>query len=178
MPNDRIRHGDRCSPSSLRPKTRHVEWAGQQRDPIAGASKTTTMFRLYKGVMHMKLAIIGVPFNSAGTNTAEALAPAVLREAGLIEALSRGNDVDDYGDVEYDAAKSTSRDKESGIIAPKALLSMISAVRTAVTRAYGEGRIRVPVVVGGDCPLLLGGLRPRGPARRRPGTAFRRWARG
>jgi len=114
------------------------------------------MFRLYKGVMHMKLAIIGVPFNSAGTNTAEALAPAVLREAGLIEALSRGNDVDDYGDVEFDAAKSTSRDKESGIIAPKALLSMISAVRTAVTRAYGEGRM--PVVVGGDCPLLLGGL--------------------
>ena len=34
----------------------------------------------------MKLAVIGVPFNSAGTNTAEALAPQVLREEGTERA--------------------------------------------------------------------------------------------
>ena len=30
----------------------------------------------------MNLAIIGVPYNSAGTETAEALAPGALRDAG------------------------------------------------------------------------------------------------
>jgi arginase len=115
-----------------------------------------TMIRTCGDMTRMKLAVIGVPFNSAGTNTAEALAPQVLREVGLVEALSRGSDVVDYGDVEYDAAKLASRDKESGIIAPKSLMSMIAAVRGAVARAYDEGRM--PVVIGGDCALLLGGL--------------------
>jgi arginase len=104
----------------------------------------------------MKLAIIGVPFNSAGSHTAEALAPAALRDAGLVAALARHNDVVDYGDVSFDPAKSEKRDRESGLIAPHALASMIAAVRAAAARAYGEGRM--PVMIGGDCAILLGGL--------------------
>jgi arginase len=104
----------------------------------------------------MKLAIIGVPFNSAGSHTAEALAPAALRDAGLVAALDRHNDVVDYGDVSFDPAKSEKRDRESGLIAPLALVSMIGAVREAAARAYSEGRM--PVLIGGDCAILLGGL--------------------
>jgi arginase len=104
----------------------------------------------------MNLAIIGVPYNSAGSDTAEALAPSVLRAEGLIDALSAHNDVVDYGDVSLEPASSTRRDRESGIIAPKSLAQMISATRSAVGRAYDDRRM--PVVVGGDCALLLGGL--------------------
>jgi arginase len=104
----------------------------------------------------MKLAIIGVPFNSAGSHSAEALAPAALRDAGLVDLLSRTNDVVDYGDGGFEPAESEKRDRESGVIAPQALVGMIGAVRQAVARAYLEGRM--PVVIGGDCAILLGGL--------------------
>ena len=104
----------------------------------------------------MNIAIIGVPYNSAGSDSAEALAPHVLREEGLITALSEHADVVDYGDVSLQPAPSTKRDRESGIIAPEALAKMISTTRAAVGRAYDEDRM--PLVIGGDCALLLGGL--------------------
>jgi arginase len=104
----------------------------------------------------MNLAIIGVPFNSAGSDTAEALAAAALRSAGLIETLAAGHDVADFGDVTIEPPLHRARDRESGLIAPDSLAGMIAAVRVEVGRAYEKDR--VPVLVGGDCPILLGGL--------------------
>ena len=104
----------------------------------------------------MNLAIVGVPYNSAGTETAEALAPAALRAEGLIDALAAHNDVADYGDISIDPAPTGKRDRQSGIIDPDSLVSMVSATRKAIARAYDERRM--PIVVGGDCALLLGGL--------------------
>jgi arginase len=79
-----------------------------------------------------------------------------LREAGLIAALSEHNDTVDYGDVVIEPAPTSQRDSETGIIAPDSLLGMITAVRAAVAKAYAERRM--PVLIGGDCALLLGGL--------------------
>jgi arginase len=104
----------------------------------------------------MRLAVIGVPYNSSGTGGGEALGPAVLREHGLIEALERDNDVVDLGDVSFVSPDGPRRDRKTGLIAPRTLLNMIAAVRAAVARAYEDRR--VPLVVGGDCPLLLGCL--------------------
>ena len=104
----------------------------------------------------MNLAIIGVPYNSAGVTTAEALAPSVLRAEGLIDALAQHNDVADYGDIEITPKPASRRDRESGVIAPETLLGMVMATRAAVTRAYQDRRM--PVLIGGDCPVLLGGL--------------------
>ena len=104
----------------------------------------------------MRLGIIGVPFNSAGTMTGEALAPTVLREEGLIESLSAHNDVTDYGDIAISPEPKPERDPESGLIAPATLVGMATATRAAGPRAYAD-RVK-PVLVGGDCPILLGGL--------------------
>ena len=104
----------------------------------------------------IKLSIIGVPTNSSGRRNGVAGAPAALRQAGLLEAVGRFCDAKDEGDVVF-SKPSTVRDDKSGIIAHDSLASMIVAVRNAVAKAMQEGRF--PLVIGGDCPVLLGCLK-------------------
>jgi arginase len=112
-----------------------------------------------------RLDIVGVPFNSAGTTDGVALAPAALRRAGLIEVLRDGGvDVVDRGNVEL-GQTSPERDPTSHIIAPAALATMIRAVRASVEASLRAGAL--PLVIGGDCPVLLGCLgAPANDARR------------
>jgi arginase len=103
----------------------------------------------------MTYAVIGVPYTSTGLTTGEALAPGVLRDAGLTEAISRGAAMTDRGDVARGSPTPT-RDPASGIIAPQSMTTMIDAVRTTVAHVLREGEF--PIVIGGECPLLLGCL--------------------
>jgi arginase len=103
-----------------------------------------------------RVEILGVPFNSSGTTDGVARAPAALRQAGLIERLgAAGIDVRDRGDVELEPT-SPERDTASGVIAPAALASTIGSVRDAVDAIVRGGGF--PLVLGGDCPILLGCL--------------------
>jgi arginase len=117
----------------------------------------------------MRTGLIGVPFNSAGVTGGEARSPATLRAAGLLQALQRVADVHDYGDI---ALRQTSpqRDPASGIIAPVNLIEMVDAVRSQVTGAVSRGD--VPLVIGGECPLLLGCLAAARDAYGRVGLIF------
>ena len=100
--------------------------------------------------------VIGVPFNSAGTIDGVARAPTALRRAGLIDALSRvGFEVTDRGDVDL-PSPTPERDADSHVIAPSALTVMIERVERAVASSLERGAF--PVVLGGDCPILLGCL--------------------
>jgi arginase len=103
----------------------------------------------------MNLGLIGVPYNSSGLLTGEARAPAALRAAGLLDNLRRFGDVVDYGNVSI-APPTPNRDPASGIITPLVLVDMVASVRLAVERVLSDGRL--PLVIGGDCPLLLGCL--------------------
>jgi arginase len=104
----------------------------------------------------MTIHVIGVPFNSAGTTDGVARAPGALREAGLLGALrDAGLDVVDRGDVAL-ATGTPARDPKWGLIAPDALGGMIPSVRAAVAESTGSGAF--PLVLGGDCPVLLGCL--------------------
>jgi arginase len=100
--------------------------------------------------------LLGVPFNSSGTSTGVARGPAAMRAAGLLDALlAAGVATTDGGDVALVEA-SPDRDPVSGIIAPGALGAMIGSVAEAVRTCREGGAF--PVVLGGDCPILIGCL--------------------
>jgi arginase len=96
-----------------------------------------------------------VPSNSAGRRDGVACAPAALRTAGLIERLGKCGEVTDRGDVPLDEPV-PGRDPASGLIDPAGTAAMVLAVRYEVAAAEADGHF--PLVIGGDCPLLLGCL--------------------
>jgi arginase len=110
---------------------------------------------MQKNSTTLRLGIIGVPTNSSGTTEGVARAPQALRVAGLIDTLQQVSDVKDYGDVAV-LAPTPDRSQASGIIAEESLISMTQGVQQAVDLALTEGRF--PLVIGGDCPVLLGCL--------------------
>jgi len=101
------------------------------------------------------IGLLGVPTNSAGTIDGVARAPLVLREAGLVDALHRHAKVHDYGDVTLPEPSPT-RETRSHVIDPAGLDALVAGVREAVAPILQNGHL--PLVIGGDCPLLLGCL--------------------
>lgn len=104
---------------------------------------------------NLKIAIIGVPTNGAGTADGVARAPNALREAGLIAKLAQHAEVRDAGDVTF-REPTPVRDPKTGIIAPDTMVDMIMRVQDAVARELAAGWF--PLVLGGDCALMLGCL--------------------
>ncbi len=95
------------------------------------------------------VTLIGVPYNSAGRPDGVARAPAALRAAGL------GDGISDAGDVAF--GPMTPARGPSGVIDEAALGAMTLHLGDLVAKTLATGK--VPLVVGGDCPILLGCLR-------------------
>jgi arginase len=103
----------------------------------------------------MRVGVIGVPFNSTGRGDGVALAPGALRRAGLLPRLAAVVDAGDLGDVDVGAV-TAQRSPRSGLLNEQALIATIQRTRQAVAAADEAGRF--PLVLGGDCPVMLGGL--------------------
>jgi arginase len=104
----------------------------------------------------MDVHLIGVPFDSAGRSAGVAQGPSALRAAGLVEALQKaGVNILDRDDLPL-VTGSPERDRMSGIIAPDALITMVRSVRVVVRESLSDGAF--PIVLGGDCPVLIGCL--------------------
>jgi arginase len=101
------------------------------------------------------IGLLGVPSNSSGKTDGVARAPTALREAGILETLREDRDVRDYGDVAL-PDPSPERDDLTRLIDPGGLVTLVARVRDAVASILSDGRF--PLVIGGDCPLLLGCL--------------------
>ena len=101
------------------------------------------------------IGLLGVPTNSAGKIDGVARGPVVLREVGLVDALHRHAKVHDYGDVTLPDPSPT-RESRSHVIDPDGLDALVAGVRDAVAPILDNGHL--PLVIGGDCPLLLGCL--------------------
>ena len=102
------------------------------------------------------IALIGVASQSGGRPVGVARGVGALRAAGLVSALrAAGHDVRDQGDVSLPQPAAV-RDPVSRVVNPAGLSALVRAVEVVVVQARAAGAF--PVVVGGDCPMLLGGL--------------------
>ena len=117
----------------------------------------------------MEIEIVSVPFNSTGRSGGAAAAPAALHAQGLVgrvrEALPAGWTPVEPAPVTA-GERSLTRNSESGLLNEGALVAMIDGVADAVAKSQLAGRL--PLLLGGDGPVLLGGLvaaghRPEGP---------------
>lgn len=100
------------------------------------------------------IEVVGAGFNSAGRGDGVARAPGALRRAGLVAAVAARHDVRDSGDVAFGEA--VPERGASGLLAERALAAMVGGVRRKVAAALAGGAF--PLLVGGDCPVLLGAL--------------------
>lgn len=110
------------------------------------------------------IELIGVPYTSMREPGGIANAIGVLRGAGLAERLAAVAAFRDAGDLELESPDG--RRGRSGLLNERALAGLFEATRAAVSRALDGGRL--PLLVGGDCPALLG---PLAAVRDRDGAA-------
>jgi arginase len=92
----------------------------------------------------------------------------VLRERGLVAALASCAGVTDAGDLALPAPRLGRG--PSGLLAEDALIAMIGRVGEAISAARRSGRF--PLLIGGDCPVILGALAALQAEQDRPGLLF------
>jgi arginase len=119
-------------------------------------------------MMPAGLVLIGVPANSSGTVDGVARAPAVLRQRGLAAALTRHRGFTDGGDLALPVPVPVRG--PSGLLAEDALVAMIGQVAQAVGAARRHGRF--PLLLGGDCPVILGAVAALQTEADSPGLLF------
>lgn len=100
----------------------------------------------------MNIDLIGVPFDGYGRTGHQDYAATVLRETGLVEAV-RPHDLRDRGDLRLPPGESV-RGAQTNLLNEPALMEMTDQLNMRVAESLGAHRF--PVVVGGDCSLLLG----------------------
>lgn len=103
------------------------------------------------------LVVLEVPFNSSGTRDGVARMPQALEEAGLYGVLGRQTRVSSTA-VPFESPVAVRG--PGGLLAEAALASMIDNLSTAVQQAIAADRW--PLVIGGDCSVVLGVLRGTG----------------
>lgn len=109
--------------------------------------------------MTARLVVLEVPFNSSGALDGVARMPQALGEAGLYDVVG-GEMPAARTLVPFETPRAVRG--MGGLLAEAALVSMIDNLSTAVQRALTADRW--PLVIGGDCSVLLGVLRGAGAA--------------
>jgi arginase len=104
-----------------------------------------------------RLAILDAPLDCSGAGRGEERAPAALRAGGVVERLGARDAGEAQARVD-DAA----RDPGTGVIGAGAVRRATAAIAERVGEVLGTGE--TPLVLGGDCTLLLGVFQalPRG----------------
>jgi arginase len=94
---------------------------------------------------------LGVPIDSVGRSGGTELAPKVLRDLGLVEALGAA----DAGDLNV-TIRGDERDPATGIVASDDVLATSVVIREAVAGLLADGAR--PFLLGGCCSELVGAL--------------------
>jgi arginase len=101
--------------------------------------------------MQTDWVVVGVPIDSVGQAGGTELAPAAVREQGLLERIGAR----DAGDLDV-RIRDTVRDPETGVVGIGDVLEVTRAVRIAVRDAITAGER--PFLIGGCCSLVPGAL--------------------
>jgi arginase family enzyme len=96
------------------------------------------------------LALLDVPLDCSGAGRGEEHAPDALRAAGLLERLGAR----DAGTVQAARIRDTRRDPATGVIAAAEVRGASVAIAASVRALLDAGER--PLLLGGDCALLLG----------------------
>jgi arginase len=104
--------------------------------------------------------LTGIPFTSAREQGGIADAIEVLRGVGLAERLAE-HGVADEGDLELPPP--SGERGPSGLLNERAFEGLVDTTHVHVHRVHERGRR--PLLVGGDCPILLGALAALGGER-------------
>jgi arginase family enzyme len=96
-----------------------------------------------------RLAIIDAPVDSSGSGRGEERAPGALRGEGLVERLGAR----DVGKVSA-RVRDTRRDSDTGVVGAAEVRRASRAIASRVREVLAAGEL--PLVLGGDCTLLLG----------------------
>jgi arginase len=94
--------------------------------------------------------LLGAPWDCSGSGRGEQAAPGALRGAGLAVLVGR-----DLGDAPT-AVRGTRRDGHTGVLALRETVRAAHALAGALAGALRDLPGRRPLVVGGDCSILLG----------------------
>jgi arginase len=95
------------------------------------------------------LTVIDAPLDCSGAGRGEERAPAALRAAGLVERLGAR----DAGEAEA-RIRDTRRDPDTGVVGSIEVRRASMAIASRVREVLGAHEC--PLVLGGDCTLLLG----------------------
>ena len=118
-----------------------------------------------KGDAATRWVLVGAPLDCSGTDRGEARAPRALRDAGLAERTGAR----DAGDVDA-TVDDPNRDARTGVVGFDQIRRASSEIDSAVAEVLDEGG--KPLVVGGDCTVLVGALAAAKERLGRVGLAF------
>jgi arginase family enzyme len=121
--------------------------------------------RQTKGDAATGWVLLGTPLDCSGNDRGEAHAPGALRDAGLAQKTGAR----DAGDVDA-TVDDPNRDARTGVIGFEQIRRASSEIDSAVAAVLDEGE--KPLVVGGDCTVLVGALAAAKERVGRVGLAF------
>jgi arginase len=115
---------------------------------------------------HGPTTCLGIPYNSDPVPGVDK-APMALREAGLLDALPW---LTDSGDLQVTRNVIEGRDPVSGFLLPRSLLATSQTIRQRVGELLAQSER--PLLIGGDCSLLIGVFAALRDTRERTGLIF------
>jgi arginase len=98
-----------------------------------------------------RVRLLGIPIDSVGGRVGTVFMPAVLREAGVVEATG----AEDLGDLDV-LIEPPERDPDTGIVGSDSVLSVTRTIRDAVARHADADT--TTVILGGCCTLAVGAI--------------------